>query len=85
MNRNSLGWCVCIGCEWVRPMGWIEIVTQLCAERDFMWSVFRCLTNHVKAIVEKPLFSETARQEQNVERFVANSVAGRMLMVLRLR
>lgn len=40
--------------------------------------MIRCLASQVKAIVEKPLFSETARQEQNVERFVANSVAGRV-------
>lgn len=37
---------------------------------------FRPLVKKVQAIVEKPLFSETVRQEQNMERFVANSVAG---------
>lgn len=39
----------------------------------------RATNSEVRAIVEKPLFSETARQEQNVERFVGNSVAAIVL------
>lgn len=37
----------------------------------------------VQAIIKQPLFSETARQESNVERFIANTVAGDEILNLR--
>jgi len=35
----------------------------------------------VQAVLKKTIFSETARQESNVERFIANTVAGEIYWI----